>query len=62
MIEKFNLRAGVMIRGQVQPARKQQGPRLRELTDIDGYTPEEYLEIKRFEDLTPINPSVMVSA
>ncbi len=56
MIEKFGLRAGVMIRGQVQPARKQQGPRLRELTDIDGYTPEEYTEIKRFDELTPINP------
>jgi transcription termination factor Rho len=56
MIEKFNLRAGVMIRGQVQPARKQQGPRLRELTDIDGYTPDEYLEVKRFDELTPINP------
>ncbi len=56
MIEKFNLRAGVMIRGQVQPARKQQGPRLREVTDIDGYTPEEYQEVKRFDELTPINP------
>ena len=56
MIDKFNLRAGVMIRGQVQPARKQQGPRLREVTDIDGYTPEEYQEVKRFDELTPINP------
>lgn len=56
MIEKLGLRAGVMIRGQVQPARKQQGPRLREVTDIDGYTPEEYAEIKRFDELTPINP------
>ena len=56
MIEKFGLRAGLMIRGQVQPARKQQGPRLRSVTDIDGYTPEEYLEVKRFDELTPINP------
>jgi transcription termination factor Rho len=56
MIDKFGLRPGVMIRGQVQPGRRQQGPRLRELTDIDGYTPEEYLDVKRFDSLTPINP------
>ena len=28
MIEKFGLRPGIMIRGMVQPARRQQGPRL----------------------------------
>ena len=56
MIEKFGLRAGVMLKGMVQPARRQQGPRLRELTEIDGLDPEEYGEVKRFEDLTPINP------
>lgn len=56
MIEKFKLREGVMIHGMVQHARRQQGPRLREITDIDGLTPEEYLEVKPFEQLTPINP------
>jgi transcription termination factor Rho len=56
MIEKFRLREGVMIQGMVQHARRQQGPRLREITDIDGMTPEEYLNVKPFESLTPINP------
>ena len=56
MIEKFNLRPGVMIRGMVQPARKQQGPRLRELTEVNGLEPTEYLEVKSFDQLTPINP------
>ena len=56
MIEKFGLRPGVMIKGKVQPARRQQGPRLRELIDIDGFTPEEFSEIKSFDQLTPINP------
>lgn len=55
-IDKFGLRAGVMIRGTVQPGRRQQGPRLREITDIDGLTPEEYLDVKKFDELTPINP------
>ncbi len=56
MIEKFGLRAGVMIRGMVQPARRQQGPRLREILDIDGVEPDKYLEVKSFDGLTPINP------
>ena len=56
MIEKFGLRAGVRLRGMVQPARRQQGPRLRELFDVDGVTPDQYLEIRNFDDLTPINP------
>ena len=56
MIEKFGLRPGVMIRGKVQPARRQQGPRLREIIDVDGIPPEDYHEVKRFDELTPINP------
>jgi transcription termination factor Rho len=55
-IEKFGLRPGVMIRGMVQPARRQQGPRLREILDVDGMPPEEYVNVKRFDELTPINP------
>ena len=56
MIEKFALREGLMISGNVQRARKQQGPRLREITDVDGMKPEEFAEVKSFDALTPINP------
>ena len=56
MIDKFGLREGLIIRGKVQPARRQQGPRLRELIDVDGMAPEDYADVKRFEDMTPINP------
>jgi transcription termination factor Rho len=56
MIEKYGLRPGLMIRGLVQQARKQTGPRLREITDVDGIKPEEYLDVKTFDELTPINP------
>ena len=35
MIERYGLRQGIMIKGTVQPARRQQGPRLREITDVD---------------------------
>ena len=57
MIERYGLRQGVMIRGTVQPARRQQGPRLREITDVDGMPPEEYLNVKTFDAKTPINPN-----
>jgi transcription termination factor Rho len=56
MIEKYRLREGLMIRGMVQRARKQQGPRLREITDVDGMPPDEYVTVKPFDSLTPINP------
>jgi transcription termination factor Rho len=56
MIEKFGLRQGVMIRGLVQQARKQQGPRLKEITDVDGIAPDQYANVKSFDSLTPINP------
>ncbi len=56
MIEKYGLRQGLLIRGLVQHARKQQGPRLKEVIDVDGLTPEQYAEVKPFSELTPINP------
>ena len=56
MIEKLGLREGVMIRGMVQAARRHQGPRIREILDVDGRSPEEFAEVKSFDSLTPINP------
>ena len=56
MIEKFRLREGVMLNGMVQAGRRQQGPRLKELFDVDGMKPEDYASVKTFDELTPINP------
>jgi transcription termination factor Rho len=56
MIEKFGLREGVKLQGMVQPGRKQQGPRLKEVLDVDGLPPEQYPNVKTFDQLTPINP------
>jgi transcription termination factor Rho len=56
MIEKFGLREGIYIRGMVQGPRRNQGPRLREILDVDGMPPEEYKNVKGFDELTPINP------
>jgi transcription termination factor Rho len=40
----------------VQQGRRQQGPRLKEILDVDGMKPEDYPNVKTFDALTPINP------
>ena len=56
MIEKYGLREGLLINGMVQAGRRQQGPRLREITNVDGMPPDDYQNVKSFDELTPINP------
>ncbi|MBX3421390.1 MAG: transcription termination factor Rho [Pirellulaceae bacterium] len=59
MIEKFGLRQGVRITSMMQPGRRQQGPRVREIMDVDGLPPDDYINVRNFDDdkaLTPINP------
>ncbi|MCI0332088.1 MAG: transcription termination factor Rho [Planctomycetes bacterium] len=56
MIEKFGLREGVLITGMVQRHRRGQGPRLKEILDVDGISPDDYTKVKSFDELTPINP------
>jgi transcription termination factor Rho len=56
MIDKYRLREGLLINGMVQHSKKQQGPRLKEIIDVDGMKPEEYVNVKTFDELTPINP------
>ena len=56
MIEKFGLRPGVMINAMTQQTKRQQGPRVKEILDVDGRTPEAYSEVSNFDQLTPINP------
>ena len=55
MIERFGLRQGVYVKAMVQEARRQQGPRVREiLMSMDQA--EDYPEVKSFDTLTPVNP------
>ena len=56
MIERFGLRQGVHIKAMVQQARRQQGPRVREILDVDGISPDAYPDVKSFDNLTAINP------
>jgi transcription termination factor Rho len=56
MIERYKLREGVFIKAQVQPGRRQQGPRVREIQEVEGMPPDDYVNVKTFDQLTPINP------
>ncbi len=56
MIEKFGFREGVLITAMIQPGKKDQGPRVRDILDVDGMPPEEYVNVPAFEDRIPINP------
>ncbi len=55
-IERYRLREGVYVKALVQPGRRQQGPRVREVEEVEGMPPEEYANVKSFDQLTPINP------
>lgn len=55
-VEKHGLREGILIKGEVGPGSRGQGPRLKAIETIDGRTVEEYEQIKHFDDLTAINP------
>jgi transcription termination factor Rho len=56
MIEKYGFREGVLITGTVQQGTKTQGPRVRDIKDVDGISPDDYPSIKLFDERTPINP------
>jgi len=56
MIERYRLREGVFVKAQVQAGRRQQGPRVREIEEVEGMPPDDYADVKTFDQLTPINP------
>ena len=56
VIEKHGLREGILIRGEVGPGTRGQGPRLKEIETVDGRTLEEYQQVNYFDDLTAVNP------
>ncbi len=56
LIEKYSLRPGILIRGEVGPGSNSQGPRLRSIDLVDGRSLDDFAKIKRFDELTAINP------
>jgi transcription termination factor Rho len=60
VIEKYRLREGILIRGEVGPGTRGQGPRLKNIETVDGRTLEEFQEIKHFDELTATNPNEQI--
>ena len=56
LVDRFRLREGVTIDGEIGPGNRGQGPRLKLIKTVDGVAPEEYDETPKFDELTPVNP------
>ncbi|HVV99405.1 MAG TPA: transcription termination factor Rho, partial [Planctomycetaceae bacterium] len=56
LIEKNRLREGVLLKGEASAGIKGQGPRLKNIETVDGRSVEDYMKIRPFDELTPINP------
>ncbi len=56
LADKYKLRAGSLVSGAAQRVRDCEGPRLVEVREIDGRTPEDARSEKGFDDLTPVTP------
>ena len=57
LLTKFRLRQGVSVTGRVDPpARGGEGPRMKEVLEIEGREPGRYLDQRMFDDLTAIDP------
>ncbi|HEX8200252.1 MAG TPA: transcription termination factor Rho [Isosphaeraceae bacterium] len=58
LLAKFQLRPGVHLTGRIEAAPRGggPGPRLAELTEIEGRAPEQYLGLRGFDELTAIDP------
>jgi transcription termination factor Rho len=56
LIEKHKLREGVLLRGEIVPGNRGQGPRFRSVESVDGRALEDYARIRPFDELTAVNP------
>ena len=56
LLNRFQLRAGMQLTGRIEAAHGSQGPRLAELTAIDGLEPDQYPSRRGFDDLTAVDP------
>ena len=60
LIDKYRLREGVLIAGEVGPGHRGQGPRLKTVETVEGMDPEAYVDVPVFDNLTPINPEEQI--
>jgi transcription termination factor Rho len=56
LIQKHQLREGLMLAGPIEAPTKGNGPRLRQIDQIEGKAPHEFAQ-RKFDDLTAIDPT-----
>ena len=57
LLTQFQLKQGVRLTGLAQsPTRQGEAPKLAELIEIEGRTPDQYLDLRPFDELTVIDP------
>src|ERR1041384_5134403 len=56
VIRKLRLRPGLEIEGRAVPPKKG-SPQLAEIFKINGQPPEKWTSLKKFDDLTSLNPN-----
>jgi transcription termination factor Rho len=56
LIDKYKLREGSLLKGEIVQGHKGQGPRFRTVETVDGRSLEEYAKIRPFDELTAVNP------
>jgi transcription termination factor Rho len=56
VIRKLKLRPGLEIEGRAVPPKKG-SPQLAEVFKINGHPPEKWMSLKKFDDLTSLNPN-----
>src|SRR5262245_4044249 len=55
IIQKHKLRAGMEVAGPTEPNPRGSGPRLKDVTTIEGMAPDKYPR-RVFDEMTPIDP------
>ena len=60
LIERYELREGVYITGELGPGHRNQGPRLKEIETIEGMPADDFRDVKPFDKLTPVNPTEQI--
>ncbi len=56
LLTRFHLKQGVRLTGLAEAPRRGEAPKLAELIEIEGRTPDQYLDLGKFDDLTVIDP------
>ncbi len=56
LISRHRLREGLLIKGIATGPAGAPGPRLTRIDSVEGLLPDDYIKVKLFDDLTPIDP------